>query len=183
MIELEPATSTLAALVTGVRDNQLTVPTPCDGFDMAALLSHIDEMAQTSVYAATKTIPDGNGESSSRVAQLADNWRTRISERLDAVANVWRDESAWTGTTQAGGFTFPGDVAGLVVLSELLLHGWDVARASGQPFTSEPALLEAAYGAMHATVARNPDGIPGVFGAPFGVPDDAALLDRLIGLS
>jgi hypothetical protein len=36
---------------------------------------------------------------------------------------------------------------------------------------------------MQATVARNPNGIPGVFGAPVEVADDASLLDRLIGLS
>jgi hypothetical protein len=63
------------------------------------------------------------------------------------------------------------------------VHGCDVARASGQQYECEPHLLEAAYGAMQATVARNPNGIPGVFGAPVEVADDASLLDRLIGLS
>ena len=99
------------------------------------------------------------------------------------MAEAWRDEAAWTGITQAGGFTFPGEVAGLVVLNELVLHGWDLARACGQHYECEPHLLEAAYEAMQATVVRNPNGIPGVFGAPLDVADDAPLLDRLIGLS
>jgi uncharacterized protein (TIGR03086 family) len=183
MIELEPATTTLAALVNGVRDDQLSLPTPCDGFAVAALLNHIDEMALTSIHAATKTIPESGPASPSEASHLADNWRERIPTRLNTLANAWRNEAAWTGITQAGGFTFAGDVAGLVVLGELLLHGWDVARSSGQVFTSEPPLLEAAFGAMQASVSRNPNGIPGVFGAPVQVSDDAGLLERLIGLS
>src|SRR5690348_1177746 len=81
MIELEPATSTLTALLKGVRDDQLTGPTPCDGFDMAALLSHVEEMTLTSVYAATRTSPEGNGESPAvTVSQLADDWRRRTPQ-------------------------------------------------------------------------------------------------------
>ena len=36
------------------------------------------------------------------------------------------------GTTKAGGLELPGEVAGLVALDELVIHGWDVARSSGQ---------------------------------------------------
>jgi uncharacterized protein (TIGR03086 family) len=85
--------------------------------------------------------------------------------------------------TRIGGFTFPGEVAGLVVLLELVLHGWDLAKACGRQYRCEPHLVAAAYGAMHATVARNPNGIRGVFETPVEVADDAPLLDRLVGLS
>jgi len=183
MIELEPATSKLAALVDGVRDDQLAFPTPCDGTDLAGLLNHIDEGAQACINGATRTVPDGGTQSHSEAPRLADGWRSRIPERLEAVAHAWRDPAAWTGVTQIGGFTFPGDLAGLVVLLELVSHSWDLARASGQQFECELHLLEAAHGAMQAAVARSPDGIPGVFGAPVAVADDAPLLDRLVGLS
>ena len=36
---------------------------------------------------------------------------------------------------------------------------------------------------MQATAARNPAGIPGVFGAPVAAADSAPLLERLVGLS
>ncbi len=36
--------------------------------------------------------------------------------------------------TKAGGVDLPGEVAGLVALDELVVHGWDVARATGQAY-------------------------------------------------
>jgi uncharacterized protein (TIGR03086 family) len=180
MIELEPASSELAALVHGVRDDQLAFPTPCDGTNLAGLLKHIDEGALACLNGAAKTVPDS---ASTAAPRLADGWRSRVPERLAAVAKAWRDPTAWSGVTIISGFTFPGEVAGLVVLLELVLHGWDLARATGQQYECDVHLIDAAYGAMQATVARNPAGIPGVFGAPVAVADNAPLLERLVGLS
>jgi uncharacterized protein (TIGR03086 family) len=183
MIELEPASRALAALVGGVRENQLASPTPCDDTTVAGLLHHIDETALACILGATKALPDGNTQPLSDTSLPLDGWRTRVPERLETLAKAWRDPAAWTGMTQLADFTFPGEVAGLVVLLELVVHGWDLAQATGQPYTCETHLLNAAYAAMQETVTRNPNGIPGVFGAPVKVGQDAPLLDRLVGLS
>jgi uncharacterized protein (TIGR03086 family) len=99
------------------------------------------------------------------------------------LASAWHDEAAWNGMTQAGGVDLPAEVAGIVALDEIIVHGWDIAVASGQSFTGEPYLLEAVYGFVQSTVAQNPEGSPGLFGPPVPVPDDAPLVDRLIGLT
>ena len=43
----------------------------------------------------------------------------------------------------AGGVELPGEVCGLVAIDEVLLHGWDVARATGQPYRPTDAECEA----------------------------------------
>ena len=43
--------------------------------------------------------------------------------------------------TQAGGVDLPGEVAGLVALNELVVHGWDIATASGQDYRPDEATL------------------------------------------
>ena len=48
--------------------------------------------------------------------------------------------------TEAGGVTLPGEVAGVVALDEVVLHGWDLARATGQEFRCDPASAEAVLG-------------------------------------
>ena len=53
-------------------------------------------------------------------------------ERLDQLAEAWADPAAWEGLTEAGGLTMPAEVAGTVALDEVVLHGWDLARATGQ---------------------------------------------------
>jgi uncharacterized protein (TIGR03086 family) len=101
---------------------------------------------------------------------------------LDELAEAWRDPAAWTGETRAGGVTLPGAVAGAVAADELVVHGWDLARATGQEYEPDEVALRAAYGFLVAAAANSGPG-EGVFGPVVPVPDDAPLLDRVIGLS
>jgi uncharacterized protein (TIGR03086 family) len=114
---------------------------------------------------------------------LVEDWRPRIRERLAALAAAWRDEAAWAGITRAGGPGLPAEGAGVVAPDEVAVHGWDVAIASGQRFARGLHLLEAAYGFVQSGVAQHPRGSPGLFGPLVPVPDDAPLLDRLLGLT
>jgi uncharacterized protein (TIGR03086 family) len=85
--------------------------------------------------------------------------------------------------TAAGGTDLPGEIAGIIALNEIVVHGWDLAAATGQEFSGDPELLQAALGFVRASAAENPNGTPGLFGPPVPVPDDAPLIDRLIGLA
>ena len=71
----------------------------------------------------------GPGGGSGDASRLVDDWRSRIPRDLAALAAAWRDPEAWTGMTRAGGIDLPGEIAGVVALDELVVHGWDVARA------------------------------------------------------
>ncbi len=42
--------------------------------------------------------------------------------------------------TRIGGGDTPGEVCGLICLDELVVHGWDIARASGQDYTRDQRL-------------------------------------------
>lgn len=200
MLDLAPTTDVVAGLIAGVRDDQLSASTPCTEMTLADLLAHIDGLALAFTAAAAKTTPaddagptpdgspreDGPPEEGSPPAdtsQLAPGWRARIPQRLTELAAAWREDSAWTGMTRAGGVDLPGEVAGVVALNEVLLHGWDVAAASGQPFTADPALAEAAHGFVQATAEESPEGSPGLFGPPVAIPAQAPLVDRLLALS
>jgi hypothetical protein len=44
--------------------------------------------------------------------------------------------------TQVGGVSLPGEVAARIALNELLLHGWDLARATDQPYQPDPAAIQ-----------------------------------------
>lgn len=184
MLDLEPATQTLSALVQGVGDDQLGAPTPCAGRSLGTMLNHVDEFALAFTAAATKTVPPGGSRAPSPdAARLGADWRTRIPARLADLAAAWREESAWTGMTQAGGLDLPGELAGVIALDEVVIHGWDVAAASGQPFNCAPELLEAVHGFAHGSATQHPEGTPGLFGPPVPVPDDAPLLHRVLGLT
>lgn len=184
MLDLEPATRALAELVDGVRDDQLTAPTPCTEACLGDLIDHVDGLSVAFTAAATKTpLAGGSQGPSADASRLGPDWRTRIPERLATLAEAWRDEAAWVGMTQAGGLDLPAEVAGVVALDEVIVHGWDIAVASGQTLPCEPSLVQAAYQFVQASVAENPQGSPGLFGSPVPVPADAPQVDRLIGLT
>jgi uncharacterized protein (TIGR03086 family) len=176
-VSLEPAARHLAELVGAVTGVALDRPTPCSAFTVAELLAHVGELAAGFRLAATKsgpTEPPGG-------AELAADWRISVPRDLQALAEAWHDPAAWTGQTSAGGADLPGGLAGMVALDELVIHGWDVARATGQPYAPDPAALETIHGFL-----RDPayaDLRAAIFGPAVDVPATAPLLDRVVALT
>ena len=103
-----------------------------------------------------------------------------IPARLRAVGEAWQDPDAWTGMTAAGGVDLPGEVAGGVALDELVIHGWDLAKATGQDAGYDGPGLDSVFAMVSHFRA---DGAEGLFGPPVDVPEDAPLFDRILGLT
>jgi uncharacterized protein (TIGR03086 family) len=183
MPDLMPATGVLSHVVAGVAEDQLGAQTPCRGMTVADLLDHVDGLCMAFTAAAAKDVAAASQPPSPDGARLGIDWRTRITDRLARLGAAWQDEDAWTGTTRVGGLDMPAEVAGSVAINEVVVHGWDIAAATGQDYSGEPELLAAAYAFVQSAVEKNPDGSPGLFGAPVAVPDNAPVLDRLIGLT
>jgi uncharacterized protein (TIGR03086 family) len=183
VLDLKPATRLLADLVAGLRDDQLQLPTPCTQSSLGDLIDHVDGLSMAFAAAARKSPLSGPQAPSADASRLDQDWRTRIPAHLADLAAAWQDESAWTGMTEAGGLALPAEQAGFIAIDEVLVHGWDIAVASSQPYSCEPVLAQAALRFVEPTVARNPGGTPGLFGPPVPVPDDAPLVDRLLGLT
>lgn len=141
-IDLTPAARRLADLVAGVPDEQLGGPTPCADYTVGELVDHIGGLALAFRWAADTDLgAAGDSAPSADAARLGDDWRSRIPRDLVELAEAWRAPAAWTGMTRAGGVDLPGEVAGLVALDELVVHAWDLARATGQHYEcDEPTL-------------------------------------------
>jgi uncharacterized protein (TIGR03086 family) len=184
-VDLEPAARRLGDLVGAVPDELLDAPTPCPAYTLGDLVDHVGGAALAFTGAAAKDLGDATSQGpSGDASRLTDDWRTRIQRDLAALADAWRDPDAWTGMTKAGGVDLPGEVAGLVALDELVIHGWDIARATGQAYDCDAPSLEA----VHAFVSQfsepgQEEMRAGLFGPVVEVPEDAPLLGRVIGLT
>ena len=182
-LDLGPQTRVIARLAQGVREEHLTGPTPCPDYPVQGMLGHVlgltvafRDAARKDLGGTTDTAPDP-----AAVPGLAPGWREELPKVLDELAEAWRDPAAWTGMTRAGGVDLPGEVAAAVAIDELVVHGWDLARATGQEYVPDPAALQACH-AFVLEVAADPTGGGGIFGPVVPVPPDAPLLDRAIGL-
>ncbi len=109
------------------------------------------------------------------------DWRAILPGRLDALVAAWREPGAGEGMTSAGGLTLPAADVAVVTLDELVLHGWDLARATGQPYDPDPRDVAAILPFLEAFGSS--EGVPGLFGPAVPVPDDAPAFDRALGLS
>jgi uncharacterized protein (TIGR03086 family) len=185
MPDLGPAARRMAGLLADVPDSRLTGPTPCEGMSLGALIDHVNGLALAFTWAAAKDFPAGPSQPpSADAARLDPDWRTRIPERLDALAAAWRSPDAWQGMTRAGGVELPGDQAGNVAMNELIVHGWDVSRATGRAYDAGEEEIEACLAFVTPAVEQSGgQGIPGLFGPAVDVGADASALDRLIAMT
>lgn len=185
MIDLTLATQRTAAVIAAIDDDQLGLPTPCPRYTVGDLLDHVDGLAQAFTDAATKTSPERRTSAPppGDAERLGPGWRTRIVERLGALGDAWRDPAAWEGMTRAGGIDMPAGIGGVVALDEVLAHGWDLARATGQLYEADPQHVDVCIRTMGPQPGEErPVGDDVAFGRPVDVPADAPPIDRLVAM-
>ena len=183
-LDLRPATERMARLLGEVDDGELANATPCPDYRLGDLIDHVGGFALAFTAAAAKEL---NGLTSwpraAAAANLEPGWRARITGDLAGLAAAWQAPDAWEGMTKAGGVDLPGALAGRVALDELVVHGWDIAQATGQPFDCDDETL----GEVEATVRQirrgNEGELPGLFGPIVAVPETAPRLDTVLGLT
>ncbi|WP_330241392.1 TIGR03086 family metal-binding protein [Streptomyces sp. NBC_00525] len=181
-LDLEPAARRITAQLDAVDDSALGAATPCPGVTVGALLAHVEGLALAFRDAARKELgPSTDTAPAVESGVLEAGWRTALPAALDELVAAWRAPAAWEGMTRAGGVDLPGQVAGMVALNELVLHGWDLAKATGQPFGAEDAHLHSSLALLAELGGGPPAASP--FGPPVPVAEDAPLLDRAVARS
>ncbi|MFF5478581.1 TIGR03086 family metal-binding protein [Streptomyces sp. NPDC012935] len=182
-LDLGPQTRIVARLAEAVTDDQLSAPTPCPDMAVRNLLGHLLGLSVAFRDAGRKDLgPTTDTEPGSALPDIGPGWREELPKVLDEVAEVWRAPDAWAGMTRAGGVDLPGAVAGAVAVDELVIHAWDLAVATGQPYAPDPAALQMSYDFLRAAAAEGDRG-GGIFGPVVPVPEEAPLLARAVGLS
>jgi uncharacterized protein (TIGR03086 family) len=183
--DLTPAASRLAQLVAGVTDDQLAGPTPCPAYRLGDLIEHVGGLALAFTASARRDFGEYTEQTpAGDAARLGSDWRTRIPRDLATLAAAWQDPAAWSGMTRIARMDAPAEMVGITLADELLVHGWDVATASGQQFGCEPAVLDAAHSFL--LQIANPDAPAGPevpFGPPRPAPAGAPLLDQVLALA
>lgn len=185
IVNLGPAAQRLADLVARVSDDELGKPTPCPAYNLGDLIDHVGGLALAFTAAArkessalTEQTPSGDA------SRLGDDWRTRIPRDLAALAQAWREPEAWTGMTRIARMDALAEMVGLTVADELAVHGWDAARATGQPYDCEPALLDAALSFLVQFASPDAPAGPDVpFGPSRELPTSEPLLNRVVALA
>ncbi|MEV0051177.1 TIGR03086 family metal-binding protein [Saccharopolyspora shandongensis] len=174
MIDLKPACGRMNDLLATIADDQLAAPTPCAEYTVGDLIDHVDEAAHGFAALAGSDV----GE---RAANLGDDWRHVVAEHVRALGEAWEDPAAWRGSSGGAGVELPNEVWGKIALTEMVVHGWDLAKATGQSFDLTEETLRACLDHVAEFVPNAP--IKSLWGSPVEAPADAPLLDRIVAIT
>lgn len=178
-IDLGPTAAVVGRLLSDVDDRQLGDPTPCPAWTVADLADHVGRVAMAFAAAADKRRVVGVSAGQADGARLEPGWRARISADLATLVEAWQAAPAWEGVTRIGAVELPADVAGQVCLNELLVHGWDLARATWHDFPADERSVAAVQRFVTPLAVMDVEGA-GAFAAGVAVPDDADDLTRVL---
>jgi uncharacterized protein (TIGR03086 family) len=184
MIDLTPTTDRARRVAAAFRDDHLDLTNPKQQ-PVFQVLNHLLGLCVAFRDAAAKEDgPTTNTPPAPVTDPLPDGWRDLLDARLVELAEAWQSPDAWQGMTKAGGVDLPGDVCGLVALDEVLLHGWDLARATGQEYDVTEAESEAVLPVV-TPEDHDPDGSSrtGLFGPVVPAGDSARPFDRTLALA
>jgi uncharacterized protein (TIGR03086 family) len=157
-------------IVTGMTAGQWSAPTPCTEWDVSQLVDHLiaGNRHFTALVQGQPTVgqdpPGDRGEAYRRSAA--------------ALRAAFAIPGALEQVYQSPIGPAPGSAIIQLRISEQLLHGWDLARATGQRPDLPADLAEHALALSLAQLGDAPrDGLP--FGPPQPAPGDAPAIDRL----
>src|ERR1700744_1581769 len=129
--EMAAASAEAARVVNGVPEGTLNAPTPCGDWDLRTLLNHT--ILWTSYSAERRAQGESVSEDLMNKDFTADpGFRDDYAQQAARAAQAWGAPSAWEGELPVMGNATPAADVGAMLLMETVLHGWDVAAATGQ---------------------------------------------------
>lgn len=158
------------ATILDLADQQWDAPTPCEGWTVRDVVVHVIDTEREFLGRHDLSVGPRPELDDPVGAWLAHAARVTDTLRTDGVAE--REFDGYFGRTTIGATMT--DFYGW----DLVIHGSDIARATGQPWS----VTDAAAEAMHADADSWGEALysEGVCASAIPVPDDASATDRLL---
>jgi len=178
--EMAAASAEAARVVGNVPQNALDAPTPCGDWDLRTLLNHT--ILWTSYSAERRAHGESVAEDLMNKDFTADpGFREDYARQINNAVTAWSAPQAWEGDLNVMGDATPAADVGAMLLMETALHGWDVARATGQEFRTDDQTATALEDIVQAQAElfRKYQG----FADAIEPPENATTFERALTLS
>ncbi|MFZ3597638.1 TIGR03086 family metal-binding protein [Streptomyces sp. BH104] len=169
-----------ARVAAGVKPDRLDAASGCGDWDVRTLLNHWTVYTSHGMEhrALRTTMPE---ELTARDLTADEDWAATYAAGLDRAVAAWAEPAVWEGEVDLGFARQPAPEVAALLWAELVLHGWDVAHATGQEFrvSDGAAALLLQVVEANAELYRQYEG----FAAPVDVADDASVYAKALALS
>jgi uncharacterized protein (TIGR03086 family) len=166
-------------IIARIRPDQAELATPCTAWDVRDLVDHV----VFDLRQFTASTSGGPREKHDRDL-IGDDWVGAYRGAADRLLAAWRAEG-FDRTVQLPMGEVPATWMLGQHLSDIVVHGWDLAKATGQSTDLDPELGEASLEWGKANLKpefRGEEASGKSFGPEVQVPDDAPVYDRLAGV-
>jgi uncharacterized protein (TIGR03086 family) len=161
-------------IVGRIAPQQLADPTPCEEYDVRGLMQHV-------IGGNFWVAPLVEGKTIEEVGNTLD--REFSADEYDASAQSADRAFSSPGAMQTPVAVSYGPVPGEVYAGhrfiDVLIHGWDLAKATGQDTKLDPELVDACWEIITPQLDLLKGS--GMFGSQVKVPDDADAQTKLLG--
>ena len=169
----EAAVAQTRKFVAGVKSDQLGAQTPCGEWNVQKLLEHIND--------ATNYLTGFMGGSKPDIAAGQSALATYDAITQAALASV----KAAGAMEKKGPGPMGGEMTGAqftgLIFGDNLIHGWDVAKATGQDTAMDPKLVDACASMLEPTIEGGRS--RGAFGPAVQPPPNASAQDKFLGMT
>jgi uncharacterized protein (TIGR03086 family) len=163
-------------IVAGVKPDQFGEPSPCEDWNVRELLNHtLGGMRMFAAAARGETVDESVYSSD----LVGDDPAASFEREAAALKEAWSDPALLERTCELPFGAVPGVMAANLGFVEMLVHGWDIAKATGQQPQMDPELSEAAL-ALMSQMPADQMRQPGVFGPEVTCPEGASIHHRLV---
>src|SRR5215471_10476071 len=166
-------------IVAGIPADRWHTDTPCDGWDVRALVNHVvSGNLWAAELAAGGTIEDVGDRLDGDV--LGPDPVGTYTASAKAAAAAFRAPGALDAPCAVSYGPVPGSVYAGHRFIDVLIHGWDLAVATGQDAELDPALMQACREVIEPQLAAFRGA--GAFGAELPAPVGATAQDRFLAM-
>ena len=173
---LEQSYDQTAALVAGLTPAELDAPSPCAGWDVRATLNHL--LGTTWMFTL---VNQGQTADEDAGDVIGDDASLAVTAAAKENLVSWRQPGALEGDRSYFFGIFPATGAAMLNLGEVVVHNWDVAKATDQELMTDPAVGQMIY-EWGLSIALDDFRAHGAFGPEVAVAESAPIIDRLVGL-
>lgn len=124
------------SLMTGLDPARLGDPTPCSEFDVRALLGHL-----VCTVERARIMAEGGDPETVPLVAAADDLPAAYAEGAEKALAAWQHDALLDRTVRAPWGEVPGRAAVWAYTNETLVHGWDLAVATGQDEEADPDVV------------------------------------------
>ena len=173
----EKAMQAAGGVIRDIAPEQYAAPTPCDEWDVRELVNHLvfgNWMFARAAGGERVRVDDDLPD------MVGDDPATAFRDSADAAVAAWRTPGATEKVCHLPFADLPGSAAMRIHFKDVVVHTWDLARATGQDDELDPELASAAL-EISRTVVNDEMRELGAFGPAVVVDDEAPVHHQLVG--